>query len=119
VAEWGEFQHTGDKKFTNYADITKEIVEETDRITGGSMNISPIPINLRLYSRSFIPLTLVDLPGLVRNALPNQPRDIVEQIQKCVMTYISKPNSIILAVSAANADLATSDALNAAAKVDL
>ena len=34
------------------------------------------------------------------------------------MEYIARPNSIILAVSAANADLATSDALDAARKVD-
>lgn len=39
-------------------------------------------------------------------------------IEQCVMEYIRNPNAIILAVSAANADLATSDALNIAKKVD-
>ena len=65
-----------------------------------------------------IPLTLVDLPGLVKNPVPPQPPDIDVQIARCVNEYICKPNAIILAVSAANADLATSDALNAASRVD-
>lgn len=34
------------------------------------------------------------------------------------MEYVKRDNAIILAVSAANADLATSDALNIANKVD-
>lgn len=116
--EWGEFQHTGDKKFIHFDEITKEIVDETDRVTGSNKNVSSVPIGLRLYSPSMIPLTLVDLPGLVKNALPGQPPDIDVQIARCVMEYASRPNAIILAVSAANADLATSDALNMAAKVD-
>ena len=68
--EWGEFQHTGDKKFIKFEEICKEIVDETDRITGKNNNVSSVPIGLRLYSPSMIPLTLVDLPGLVKNALP-------------------------------------------------
>lgn len=91
---------------------------ETDRVTGSNKCVSSIPIGLRLYSPSMIPLTLVDLPGLVKNALPDQPPDIDVQIARCVNEYIARPNAIILAVSAANADLATSDALNAASRVD-
>lgn len=41
----------------------------------------------------------------------DQPEDIEMQIRNLVRTYISKPNSVILAVQAANQDLATSDAL--------
>lgn len=73
---------------------------------------------MRIYSPNVIPLTLVDLPGLVKNALPNQPPDIPVQISNCVNQYISRPNAIILAVCAANADLATADALCAANRVD-
>lgn len=69
--EWGEFLHTGDKKFVHYKEICKEIVDETDRITGGTKNVSSSPIRLKMYSPSYIPLTLVDLPGLVKNVLPD------------------------------------------------
>jgi len=82
--EWGEFQHTGDKKFIHFDEICKEIVKETDRITGSNLCVSSIPIGLRLYSPSMIPLTLVDLPGLVMNVLPGQPPDIDVQIARCV-----------------------------------
>jgi replication fork clamp-binding protein CrfC len=74
--EWGEFQHTGDKKFIRFEEITAEIVAETDRVTGNNKCVSSVPIGLRVYSPYVIPLTLVDLPGLVKNALPGQPPDI-------------------------------------------
>ena len=36
--------------FTDFNEINKEIVKETDRITGGNKGISNIPINLRIHS---------------------------------------------------------------------
>jgi len=116
--EWGEFQHSANKKFINFEDITKEIVAETDRETGSIKGVSTKPIGLRIYSPYVIPLTLVDLPGLVRNVVEGQDPHIIEQIEQCVNVYISRPNAIILAVCAANADLSTADALCAAQKVD-
>jgi replication fork clamp-binding protein CrfC len=80
--------------------------------------VSPKPIGLRIFSPYVIPLTLVDLPGLVKNAVEGSDPNIVQQIEDCVNLYISRPNAIILAVCAANADLATADALCAAKKVD-
>lgn len=74
--EWGEFIHAGNKKFIKHKDICQEIIDETDRQTGGSKNITTKPINLKLFSPNVIPLTLVDLPGLVKNALPGQPEDL-------------------------------------------
>jgi len=47
-----------------------------------------------------------------------QPPDIEHQVKKMVNEYISKPNCIILAVTAANVDSATSDALQMARVVD-
>ena len=40
------------------------------------------------------------------------------QIRKMVLEYISNPNCIVLAVHAANTDLATSEALKLAREVD-
>ncbi|CAO3646819.1 unnamed protein product [Cunninghamella echinulata] len=48
----------------------------------------------------------------------DQPADIDVQIRKLVLDYISKPNSIILAVTPANTDLANSDSLKLARQVD-
>ncbi len=63
-------------------------------------------------------LTLVDLPGLTKVPVGDQPTDIEGQIRALLLKYITNPNSIILAVSAANADIATSESLKMAKDVD-
>lgn len=49
----------------------------------------------------------------------DQPKDIEIQIRELIFKYISNPNSIILAVTAANTDMATSEALKVAREVDI
>lgn len=63
-------------------------------------------------------MTLVDLPGITKVPVGDQPEDIEKQIKELVMDYIENPNSIILAVQAANMDLATSEALKIAKNTD-
>lgn len=48
----------------------------------------------------------------------DQPKDIEIQIKELIFKFISNPNSIILAVTAANTDMATSEALKVAREVD-
>ncbi|CAK9439781.1 uncharacterized protein LODBEIA_P38810 [Lodderomyces beijingensis] len=116
--EWGEFLHLPGKKFYNFEDIRTEIVRETDAKTGKNLGISPVPINLRIYSPHVLTLTLVDLPGLTKVPVGDQPKDIEKQIRDMIMKFISKPNAIILSVNAANTDLANSDGLKLAREVD-
>jgi replication fork clamp-binding protein CrfC len=73
---------------------------------------------LRIFSPNVLTLTLVDLPGLTKVPVGDQPRDIEKQIRDMLMRYISKPNAIILAVTAANTDLANSDGLKMARETD-
>lgn len=49
----------------------------------------------------------------------DQPNDIEVQIKDLILKHISNPNCIILAVTAANTDMATSEALKVAREVDL
>lgn len=49
-AEYAEFLHCKGKKFVDFEEVRSEIEAETDRITGSNKGISPIPINLRVYS---------------------------------------------------------------------
>ncbi|GIY20711.1 dynamin, partial [Caerostris extrusa] len=63
-------------------------------------------------------LTLVDLPGLVRVVVDGQPESSIQEVRDMILSYISQPESLILAVTPANQDLATSDALEIARKVD-
>jgi len=117
-SEYAEFLHNKTKKYTDFDEVRKEIEAETERVTGKTKNVSPIPINLRVYSPHVLNLTLIDLPGLTKIAVAGQPADIEEQIRDMVLQFVSKDNTLILAVSPANADLANSDALRMAKEVD-
>lgn len=77
-----------------------------------------VDILILLCCHLVLNLTLIDLPGLTKIAVAGQPADIEEQIRDMVMQFISKENTLILAVSPANADLANSDALKIAKEVD-
>uniref|UniRef100_A0AAQ4RPA6 Interferon-induced GTP-binding protein Mx n=1 Tax=Gasterosteus aculeatus aculeatus TaxID=481459 RepID=A0AAQ4RPA6_GASAC len=91
---------------------------ETDRITGSNKGISSIPINLRVYSPNVLNLTLIDLPGMTKVAVGDQPVDIEHQIREMLMQFITKESCLILAVTPANTDLANSDALKISKEVD-
>lgn len=115
--EYATFQHTGEKKFYDFEKVKKEIQDETDRTCPGN-SISPDPIRLRIFSPNVVDLTLVDLPGVVKVSTHSQKSDIVEKIREMVYTFIRPENALILAISAANVDLANSDALSMAKEVD-
>ncbi|XP_023521345.1 dynamin-related protein 1E-like [Cucurbita pepo subsp. pepo] len=56
--EYAEFLHLPKRRFTDFAAVRKEIQDETDRVTGRTKQISPVPIHLSIYSPngiSFLP----------------------------------------------------------------
>ncbi|XP_040295010.1 dynamin-1-like protein isoform X4 [Bufo bufo] len=116
--EWGKFLHTKNKIFTDFDEIRQEIENETERISGNNKGISSEPIHLKIFSPNVVNLTLVDLPGMTKVPVGDQPKDIEVQIRELIFRYISNPNSIILAVTAANTDMATSEALKVARECD-
>jgi replication fork clamp-binding protein CrfC len=116
--EWGEFVHAAGQKFTDFNKIRLEIEAETNRVCGSNKGVTDKPINLKVFSPNVLNLTLVDLPGLTKVAVEDQPKDIPEQIDRMVNKYIEHENAIILAITPANQDLANSDSLIAARKVD-
>jgi dynamin GTPase len=56
--------------------------------------------------------------GLTKVPIGDQPADIEAQIRDMILQFISKDTCLILAVTPANADLATSDALQMAKSTD-
>ncbi|XP_069380852.1 dynamin-2 isoform X9 [Paralichthys olivaceus] len=117
-AEYAEFLHCKGKKFVDFDEVRAEIEAETERITGSNKGISPVPINLRVYSPNVLNLTLIDLPGMTKVAVGDQPVDIEHQIRDMLMQFITKESCLILAVTPANTDLANSDALKISKEVD-
>jgi len=49
-----------------------------------------MPINLRIFSPNVLTLTLVDLPGLTKVPIGDQPKDIEKQIRDMLFKHISK-----------------------------
>lgn len=118
ITEWGKFLHTKDKIYSDFTEIRTEIERETDRMSGSNKGICPEAIHLKIFSANVVNLTLVDLPGLTKVPVGDQPEDIEVQIREMIIKYIGNPNSIILAVTPANTDMATSEALKLAKSVD-
>lgn len=67
---------------------------------------------------SVLNLTLIDLPGITKVPIGDQPPDIEIQIRSMIMQFVRRENCIILAITPANSDLANSDALKVAKDVD-
>jgi len=116
--EWGEFQHLPDRRFENFDEIREEIVKETERLCGSKQRVERTPIVLKISSPRVLDLALIDLPGIARVPVGDQPEDIEQQIRHLALDYVSCPSCMILAVVAGNVDLATSDALAIAREVD-
>jgi GTP-binding protein EngB required for normal cell division len=111
------FGHSS-RTYTDFTEVRAEIERETDRVCGKNKDISHEPITLKIYSKDVIDLTLVDLPGITKVPVGDQAHDIEMQIRELILEYIMSENSIILAISPANIDIANSDALKLAREVD-
>jgi len=116
--EYIEFGHKHGEKFTNWHLARTELEQEMDRGAGENKGISPDAIIVRMYSPHVVTLNIVDLPGITKIPVGDQPADIEQRVYDMIMTYIKNPNSIILAVTPANVDLANSDSLKLARDVD-
>ncbi|XP_024161414.1 dynamin-related protein 3A isoform X2 [Rosa chinensis] len=116
--EWGEFRHLPGKRFYDFTSIRREIQAETEREAGLNKGVSDKQIRLKITSPNVLNMTLVDLPGITKVPVGDQPSDIESRIRKMIMGHIRQENCIILAVTPANADLATSDALQLAREAD-
>jgi len=81
-----------------------------------------VPFGVKLLfticCRLVLNLTLIDLPGMTKVPVGDQPPDIEIQIRSMLLEFISKDNCLILAITPANSDLANSDALKIAKEVD-
>ncbi|KAD6454285.1 hypothetical protein R6Q59_016095 [Mikania micrantha] len=116
--EFGEFLHVPGKRFYDFNEIRREIQAETDREAGGNKGVSDKQIRLKIFSPNVLDITLVDLPGITKVPVGDQPSDIEALIRTMIMSYIKLPSCLILAVTPANSDLANSDALQIAGNAD-
>ena len=115
--EYGEFSHRSGRLY-DFIQIRREIETETLKVAGNNRGISVSPIYLSIKSPRVVNLVLVDLPGMTKIPVGDQPPDIETQLRNLVLHYISPKNTLILAITPANNDLVNSDALKLARQVD-
>ena len=119
AGDTARFLHRPGEVFDDFEAVRAEIEAETNRTLGlGSKAVSSEPIMLSVRSPNVPNLTLVDMPGLTKVATSDQPVSIVRDIEEMAKAFIAPPNVVIVAVSPANADIATSDGVRVAREVD-
>uniref|UniRef100_A0A8C8SKB9 Uncharacterized protein n=1 Tax=Pelusios castaneus TaxID=367368 RepID=A0A8C8SKB9_9SAUR len=106
------------KELHHPSHVEKEIRTAQNVMAGEGVGISPELISLEISSPNVPDLTLIDLPGIARVAVGNQPQDIGEQIKKLIKKFIAKQETINLVVVPSNVDIATTEALRMAQEVD-
>lgn len=87
-------------------------------MTFGEVNLSVRCIYSQWLCVAVLNITMIDLPGLTKVPVGDQPVDIEAQIKDMLFQFITKETCLILAVTPANTDLATSDALQISKQVD-
>ncbi|KAJ4362517.1 mitochondrial dynamin GTPase Msp1 [Neocucurbitaria cava] len=115
-AEYGEFPALGLGKVTDFTQIQKTLTDLNLAVPVSDC-VSDDPIQLRIYSPNVPDLSLIDLPGYIQVVGRDQPPELKEKISQLCEKYIRAPN-VILAISAADVDLANSTALRASRRMD-
>jgi len=74
---------------------------------------------MNIFSSNCPNLTIIDLPGLTRIALPGQNHNIYDITSNMIKKYVSDPTTIILCVVSANQDITNDEVLHLARKIDV
>ncbi|CAF1027258.1 unnamed protein product [Adineta steineri] len=98
--------------------ILKYIEEETKILAGNNKNVVENLIELLVEDPNLRDLTVVDLPGIARNPIGDQPKNIHEQTTKLIRNFIKKEGTVILCVFPANVDIATVESFTLAREYD-
>lgn len=115
-AEYGDFPALGLGKITDFAHIQQTLTDLNLTVPTADC-VSDDPIQLSIYSPNVPDLSLIDLPGYIQVSGLDQPAELKQKIADLCDKYIQPPN-VILAISAADVDLANSTALRASRRVD-
>ncbi|KAM4043989.1 interferon-induced GTP-binding protein Mx-like [Anomaloglossus baeobatrachus] len=118
--EWkGKISYlTINKDLQSPMEVENAIMEAQDVMAGPDLGINSELISLEVVSPEVPDLTLIDLPGIARVAVGNQPKDIGNQIRYLIKKYIERQETICLVVVPCNVDIATTEALEMAREVD-
>ncbi|SCV03227.1 LAMI_0H06458g1_1 [Lachancea mirantina] len=95
----------------------KRVLTDQNMAVPSTEAVSAEPIQLTIKSSRVPDLSMVDLPGYIQVEAADQPMELKNKIRLLCERYLAEPN-IILAISAADVDLANSSALRASRAAD-
>ena len=112
--------HGKDKQLLDEAtlDVMKYIEEETQKLAGTQKNVVHDLIELQIEDPNVRDLTVVDLPGIARIPIADQPKNIYKQTTDLIRKFIRQEGSVILCVFPANVDVVTVESFNIAREFD-
>lgn len=102
----------------NLADIGAKIEQATAKLAGRGIGVVSTPIYLSVFRAHSPDLTLVDLPGITRNPIGDQPKDIYKQIKDMIYQFITPETAVILNVMPATVDFPTCEGVMMSKEVD-
>ena len=101
----------------DFAEVQR-ILTELNLAVPKEEGVSDAPIRLTIQSPTIPNLSLIDLPGYIQLHSADQPEELDHRIQALCDKYIRGTQNVILAISAADVDLANSTSLRASRRVD-
>lgn len=116
ASEVAEFPALKLFNMTDFQQVQKTLFD-LNMAVPASECISNDPIQITIRSPRVPDLSMVDLPGYIQVEAADQPMELKQKIRALCDRYLEAPN-IILAISAADVDLANSSALRAAKMAD-
>ncbi|RLV96301.1 Dynamin-like GTPase MGM1 mitochondrial [Spathaspora sp. JA1] len=116
AANVAEFPALKMYNLTDFVQVQK-ILYDLNMAVPESEAISNDPIQVTIKSPTVPDLSLVDLPGYIQVEAADQPTELKNKIRDLCNRYLEAPN-VILAISAADVDLANSSALRASRVAD-
>ncbi|XP_010264116.1 PREDICTED: dynamin-related protein 4C [Nelumbo nucifera] len=113
-----QLEYLDHKVDTDEVHVAEDIIEATNEIAGKKKGISHTRLTLTVKKKGVPDLTMIDLPGITRVPVHDQPEDIYEQISNIIMEYIKPKESIILNVLSATVDFPTCESIRMSQRVD-
>ena len=105
------FENDLNNKITDFTGIKDKITNLTNSICGNDKNILDKPLIINIYSPTCPDLTILDLPGISKIPIGDQPKNIEEITKNMTIKYIINPYTIILCAISSNQDITISDGL--------
>jgi len=106
------------EKIYNLSEVGRYIEDATAQLAGRGVGVVSTPIYLSVFRPNCPDLTLVDLPGITRNPIGDQPKDIYNMIKNMIYKFITPEASVILNVMPATVDFSTCEGVMMSKEVD-